>query len=155
MTKRWCNSRALRELKQRRPRRQRERQKSNRLKLAKQQLCTCITLFCKFLYRHCTSTTWKYHISRFVEDVNTRRLWYSNNNSNNNNNFITFHGWLFKVIPSTLWIKLLEKYKTFKDKTIKLSIYSQDFNKKIISVTKKKSHISNPVLRIDCLLRRL
>ena len=46
-------------------------------------------------------------------------------------------------------------YKTLKDKTIKLSIYSQDFNTKIISVTKKKSHISNPVLRIDCLLRRL
>ena len=37
---------AKRELiKQRRQRRQRERQKSNRLRLAKQQLCTCITLF--------------------------------------------------------------------------------------------------------------
>ena len=35
------------ELKQRRRRRQRERQ--NRLRLAKQQICTCITLFVKFL----------------------------------------------------------------------------------------------------------
>ena len=34
-----------RELKQRRRRRQQERQKSNRFRLAKQQLCTCITLF--------------------------------------------------------------------------------------------------------------
>ena len=72
-------------IKQRRRRRQRERQKSNRFRLAKQQLCTCIMLFCTFLCRHCTTTTWKYLISRFVEDVNTRQrlsfpfveLWYS------------------------------------------------------------------------------
>ena len=38
-------------------RRQRKRQKSNRFSLAKQQLCTCITLFCTFLCRHCTNTT--------------------------------------------------------------------------------------------------
>ena len=56
--------------KQRR-RRQRERNKSNRL--AKQQLCTCTTLFCTFLCRYCTTTTWKCLISRFVEDVNTRQ----------------------------------------------------------------------------------
>ena len=36
------------ELKQRRRRRQRERQKSNRFRLAKQQLCTCITFFVHF-----------------------------------------------------------------------------------------------------------
>ena len=35
----------IRELKQRRRRRQQERQKSNWFRLAKQQLCTCITLF--------------------------------------------------------------------------------------------------------------
>ena len=72
-------------LKQRRRRRQRERQKSNRFRLAKQQLCTCITLFCTFLCRHCTTTTWKCLISRFVENANTRQqlyfsfaeLWYS------------------------------------------------------------------------------
>ena len=70
---------------QRRRRRQRERQKSNRFTLAKQQLCTCITLFCTFLCRRCTTTTWKCLISRFVEDRNTRQqfsfsfteLWYS------------------------------------------------------------------------------
>ena len=49
------------ELKQRRRWRQRERQKSNRFILAKQQLCPCIKLFCTFLCRHCTtsiSTDW-------------------------------------------------------------------------------------------------
>ena len=62
------------ELKQRRQRRKRERQKSNRFRLAKQQLCTCITLFCTFFCRHCTSTTtWKCVVSRFVEDANTRQ----------------------------------------------------------------------------------
>ena len=39
--------------------------------MAKQQLCTCITLFCTFLCRRCTTTTWKCLISRFVEDVET------------------------------------------------------------------------------------
>ena len=46
---------------------------SNRFRLAKQQLCTCITLFCTFLCRHCTTTTWKCLIERFVEDVYTRQ----------------------------------------------------------------------------------
>ena len=50
-----------RELKIRRRRRQRK------------QLCTCITLFCTFLCRRCTTTTWKCLISRFVEDGNTRQ----------------------------------------------------------------------------------
>ena len=75
----------LREVKQRRGRRQGERKKSNRFRLAKQQLCTCITLFCTFLCRRCTTTTWKCLISRLVEDGNTRQqlsfsfpeLWYS------------------------------------------------------------------------------
>ena len=49
-----------RELKQRRRRRQRERQKSNRFRLAKKQLCTCITLFCSFLCRHCMATSRAY-----------------------------------------------------------------------------------------------
>ena len=36
----------------------RGRQKCNRFRLAaKQQLCTCITLFCTFVYRHSTTTT--------------------------------------------------------------------------------------------------
>ena len=48
----------IRKLKQRRRRRQRERQKSNWFRLAKQQLCTCIMLFCTFLCRQCTTTTW-------------------------------------------------------------------------------------------------
>ena len=42
-------------------------------------------LCCTFLCRHCTTTTWKYLTSRFVEDVSTRQrlsfsfpeLWYS------------------------------------------------------------------------------
>ena len=46
--------------------------KWKRFRLAKQQLCTCITLFCTFLSRRCTTTTtWKCLISRFVEDGNT------------------------------------------------------------------------------------
>ena len=57
-----------RELKQWRWQRQRERQKScNRFMLAKQQLCTCITLFCTFLGRRCTTATWNVlilHVSR-------------------------------------------------------------------------------------------
>ena len=60
-------------------------EKSNVFRLTKQQLCTCITLFCTFLNRHCTTTTWKCLISRFVEDGNTKQpvsfsfpeLWYS------------------------------------------------------------------------------
>ena len=59
-----------RDLKIRRQGRQRERQKSCRLKLAKQQLCTCTTIFSTFLCRHCMTTTWKCLISRFMEDVN-------------------------------------------------------------------------------------
>ena len=38
-------------VKQQRWQHQLERQKSNRFKLAKQQLCTCIILFCKFFFQ--------------------------------------------------------------------------------------------------------
>ena len=64
----------IRDLKIRQRRRQRERPKNNRLRLAKQQLCTCITLFCTFLCRPCTNTTRKCLISRFMENVN-KLLW--------------------------------------------------------------------------------
>ena len=48
--------------------------RNNRFRLAKEQLCTCITLlFCTFLCRHCSTTTWKFLISRFVENVDTRQ----------------------------------------------------------------------------------
>ena len=33
----------------------------------------CITLFCTFLCCHCKTTTRKYQISRFMEDVNTKQ----------------------------------------------------------------------------------
>ena len=33
-----------------------ERQRSNRCRLEKHQLCTCSTLFCRFLCSHCTTT---------------------------------------------------------------------------------------------------
>ena len=75
--KRPRRGRDNRELKQQRRRRQRERQQSNRFKLAKQQLCTCITLFCTFLCRRCTTTTWKCLISLFVEDVKTKQRFFS------------------------------------------------------------------------------
>ena len=44
-----------------------------KLYYAKQQLCMCITLFWKFLYRPCTTTTWKCLIASFMEDVNKWR----------------------------------------------------------------------------------
>ena len=50
--------------------RRRESKKKQWLDKAKQQLCTCIALFCTFLCRHCTTATWEYLISRFVKDVN-------------------------------------------------------------------------------------
>ena len=65
------------ELTQRRRWRQRGRQKIKRFRLTKQQLCTCITLFCTFLCRRCTTTTWKRLISRFVGDVNARQRLYT------------------------------------------------------------------------------
>ena len=67
-----------RELKIRRRRRQRERQKSNRFRLAKQQLCTCITLFCTYLCRRYMTSTWKCLISGFVEEGNRRQQLQSN-----------------------------------------------------------------------------
>ena len=75
------------ELKQRRRRRQRERQK------AKQQLCTCSTLFCTFFCRHCTTTTWKCLISRFVENVNTRQRLYSILEFNSRKNWQYLTSW--------------------------------------------------------------
>ena len=53
-------------------RRRRQREKSSRFRLARQQLSTCIMLFCTFVSRHCKTTTWKCLISRFVGDVNAR-----------------------------------------------------------------------------------
>ena len=75
----------LRELMKRRRRHEREQKKSNTFRLAKQKLRTRITLFCICLCCQCTTTGWKCIITRFGEDVNTRRrhsfsfpeLWYS------------------------------------------------------------------------------
>ena len=44
---------------------------SNWFRLAKQQLYTCIMLFCTFLCSHSTPTMWKCPISRSVANVNT------------------------------------------------------------------------------------
>ena len=62
-----------RDLKIRPRRRQREHHKSNRFNQQNNNFCTCITLFCKFLCRHCTTTTWKCLISRRTEEVCKRR----------------------------------------------------------------------------------
>ena len=51
--------------------------KGIRFRLVKQQLFTCIILFWTFLCRHYRTTTWKCLISRFVEDVNTRKRLFS------------------------------------------------------------------------------
>ena len=47
--------------------------KSNRFRLAKQQFCTCIPLFCTFLCHRCTPKAWNFLFSRFVEDVSTKQ----------------------------------------------------------------------------------
>ena len=62
-----------RELKQARQRRQWKRQNSNRFRLAKQQLCTHITLFRTFLCRRCMTTTWKCLFSVLLRTCNTRQ----------------------------------------------------------------------------------
>ena len=46
--------------------------KNNRLRLAKQQLYTCITVFCTFLCPCSTTSTRNRLVSRFTEDVNTK-----------------------------------------------------------------------------------
>ena len=69
----------IRELKQLRRRGERERQKNNN------NFARASRFFCTFLSRRCTTTTWKWPISSFVEDRNTRQqlsfsfpeLWYS------------------------------------------------------------------------------
>ena len=63
----------IRVLKQRWRRWQRERQKNNMFRLAKKQACTSTTLFCTFLCRRYTTTTWNFLVSRFMEDVNSRQ----------------------------------------------------------------------------------
>ena len=66
----WGINLSNRDFKIQRRGRQRERQKN----LKKQQLRTCITLFCTFLCRFCTTTRWKLCLSsRFMEDVNKQR----------------------------------------------------------------------------------
>ena len=76
--------------------------KNNMFRLTKQQHCTCITLFCTFLCRHCTTTTWKCLISRSVEDVNTTErlsfsfpeLWYSLLEFSSRNNCQHLTNWM-------------------------------------------------------------
>lgn len=52
-------------------------QKRHKSRLAKQQLCTWITLFCTFLCCHKITTTQNCLILRFVENMNARQ-WFSN-----------------------------------------------------------------------------
>ena len=56
--------------------RQQERQKGNRIRLAKQQFCGCITLFCTFHCRH--------YMTRRKED------WQSNNSGSASRSFVHF-----------------------------------------------------------------
>ena len=48
--------------------------RTSKKRSVKQQLCTFITLFCTFFCRHCTTTTGKGLISRFMEDVTSDSL---------------------------------------------------------------------------------
>ena len=51
-----------------------ESSKSNWLRLAKQQLCTCITLFCTFLCRPCTTTMWNDQILSLLGNGNGKAI---------------------------------------------------------------------------------
>ena len=114
-----CDFKELKgELKQRRRGRKRERQNSNRFILGKQQLGTCITSFCTFPCRHCTTTTWKCLISRFVEDGNTRQhfsfsfpeLWYSSANSLFKRRFRSRSRRRGCCLSSLIWISRRPRY---------------------------------------------
>ena len=48
--------------------------KSNRLNRQNNNSARASRFFCTFLCRHCTTTTGKFRISRFMEDVNKRQL---------------------------------------------------------------------------------
>ena len=48
--------------------------KNNRFYWAKQQLCTCITLFCTFLCLHCTTTKWNDQISSLLGNWNGKAI---------------------------------------------------------------------------------
>ena len=61
-----------RDLTKLRRRRQREPKKSNRFN--DQQLCTCITLFCQFLCRPCTTTTWNGQTLSLLENGNDKAM---------------------------------------------------------------------------------
>ena len=70
----WPTVMIHREHKQRRRRRQRERQKKQQNSISKTTtLRVLFTLFCTFLCRHCTTMTWKWLISYFEENLNTRQ----------------------------------------------------------------------------------
>ena len=49
------------------------REFTQRRRRRQRQLCTCITLFCSFLCRRCTTTAGNCLISRFVENGNKRQ----------------------------------------------------------------------------------
>ena len=53
-----------------------QKQKSNKFRMAKEQLCSCIKLCCTFLSRGCTTATWTFEISlaRFIHYVSTTRV---------------------------------------------------------------------------------
>ena len=54
----------------------RRRKKARDLDLQNNNFARASPFFCTFLCRRCTTTTWKCLISRFVEDVNSRRLFF-------------------------------------------------------------------------------
>ena len=72
-------------------------------KKVKQQRCTCITLFCTFLCRQCTTTVWKCLISRFVENVNTRQRLYSILEFNSRKNWQYLTSWTRSNKRDKVW----------------------------------------------------
>ena len=80
-----------------------KKQKVRKNLLAKQQLWTCIMLFCTFLCRHYTTTTWKCLISHFVENVNTRTLNFDTVFHNSRKNWRHLMNWMRWNKPDKVW----------------------------------------------------
>ena len=72
-SRRCCLSSLNRDLKIRQRRRQWEHHKSNRFNWQNNNFPPASSFFCRFLCRHCTTTTWKCLISRCTEEVHKRR----------------------------------------------------------------------------------
>ena len=130
-----CRRCVIRELKQRWRQGQRERQQSNRLKLAKdnnlKQLCTCITLYCTFPCRHCTTLTWKCLISPFVRGSEPTRQRLSFSFPELQYSLLKFH---FQKKIANIWRNERDGISTIKFEAARLQFLSDVFEAVAVAV---------------------